>query len=82
MPNYGPNQFLDLSTSFERSLSKLSENHKIVEIGLIILKLWLFKVVLASPPAHLVVAMCSWYQELPVGSKGYVLTYVSFHLLC
>ncbi len=49
MPNYGPDQILDLSTSFERSLSKLSENQKIVEIGSIILKLWLLKVVQLLP---------------------------------
>ena len=29
MPNYDPNQILDLNTSFERFLYKLSENHKI-----------------------------------------------------
>ena len=38
MSNYGPNQIRDFNTSFERSLSKLSENHKIIEIGSIILK--------------------------------------------
>ncbi len=43
MPNYGPNQILDLNTSFERSLSKLSENHKNFEIGSSKLKLWLLK---------------------------------------
>ncbi len=43
MTNYGPNQILDLNTSFERSLSKLSENHKIFEIGSSELKLWLLK---------------------------------------
>ena len=34
MPNYGPNQTLNLNTSFERSLSKLSENMKIVKLEL------------------------------------------------
>ncbi len=43
MTNYGPNQIRDFNTSFERSLSKLSENHKIVEIGSMIPKLWLLK---------------------------------------
>ena len=33
MPNYGPNKIWDSNTSFERSLSKLSENHKHFEIG-------------------------------------------------
>ncbi len=31
--NYGPNEILDFNTSFERSLSKLSENHNIFDIG-------------------------------------------------
>ena len=31
MTNYGPDENLDLDTSFERSLSKLLENHKNVE---------------------------------------------------
>ncbi len=43
MTNYGPNEILNLNTSFERSLSKLSENQKIVEIGSTVLKLWLLK---------------------------------------
>ena len=43
MSNYGPNQIRDFNTSFERSLSKLSENYKIIEIGSIILKLRLLK---------------------------------------
>ena len=47
MINYGPNQFFDLNTPFERSLSKLSENHKNFEIGSMIPKLWLFN----YPPA-------------------------------
>ncbi len=38
-----PIQILDLNTSFERSLSKLSENHKKFEIGSTVLKLWLLK---------------------------------------
>ncbi len=29
MTNYGPDEIMDLNTPFERSLSKLSENHKI-----------------------------------------------------
>ncbi len=33
MTNYGPNQIRDLMISFERSLSKRSENPKINEIG-------------------------------------------------
>ncbi len=32
MTNYGPNEILDLNISFERSLSKLSENHEIGSI--------------------------------------------------
>ena len=36
----GPNKMLDCNTSFERSLSKLSGNHKNVDIGSTILKLW------------------------------------------
>ena len=32
-----------LMTSFERSLSKHSENHKIVDIGSTVLKLWQLK---------------------------------------
>ena len=43
MVNYGPYEIFDLNTSFERSLSKLSENHKNVDIGSTILKLWLLK---------------------------------------
>ncbi len=34
---------LDLNTSFERSLSKLSENDQIFDLGSTILKLWLLK---------------------------------------
>ncbi len=42
---------LDFNTSFKRSLSKLSENHKNVDIGSTVLKLWLLKdVQLHSPP--------------------------------
>ncbi len=33
MRNYGRNKILDLNTSFKRYLYKLSENHKIIEIG-------------------------------------------------
>ncbi len=43
MTNYGPDEIIDLNTSFERSLSKLSENHKNFDIGSTVLKLWLFK---------------------------------------
>ena len=32
MTNYGPDEILDLITSFERSPSKLSENHKNFDI--------------------------------------------------
>ncbi len=32
MTNYGPDEFLNWNTSFERKFSKLSENHKILEI--------------------------------------------------
>ena len=39
MTNYGPNQIMDFNTSFERYLSKLSENNKIFEIGSSELKL-------------------------------------------
>ncbi len=35
MTNYGPNEIFN--KSFERSLYKLSENHKIVDIGSMIL---------------------------------------------
>ncbi len=37
--NYGPDENLDRNTSFERSISKLSENHKIFDIGAMALKL-------------------------------------------
>ncbi len=50
MTNYGPNQIRDFNTSFKRSLSKLSENQKIVEIGSMILKLWLLKDANYPPP--------------------------------
>ncbi len=43
MTNYGPKKILDLNISFERSLSKLSENHKLFYIGSTVLKLWLLK---------------------------------------
>ena len=43
MTNYGPDKMLDLNTSFERSLSQLSENHKMFDTGSTVLKLWLFK---------------------------------------
>ena len=43
MSNLGSKEVLDLNTSLERYLSKLSENHKIVDIGSTVLKLWLFK---------------------------------------
>ncbi len=33
MTNSGLNELLDENTSFERSFSKLSENHKIFDIG-------------------------------------------------
>ena len=52
----GPQQNLDLNTSSERSLSKLSENQ---DIGSTILKLWLLKdqpywvVVLVTLDAHI-----------------------------
>ncbi len=36
-------QLSSLMTSFERSLSKHSENHKIVDIGSTVLKLWQLK---------------------------------------
>ncbi len=38
MTNLGPDEILDCNTSFERSLSKLSENYKIFDIGSTILK--------------------------------------------
>ncbi len=41
---------LDLNTSFERSLSKLPENHKILDIGPTEFKLWLLKDVQLQPP--------------------------------
>ncbi len=43
MTNYGSNEIFDLKTSFERYLSKLSENLKISDIGSTVLKLWLLK---------------------------------------
>ncbi len=43
MMNYDPTNILDFNTSFESSLSKLSENHKINVIGSTELKLWPFK---------------------------------------
>ena len=43
MTNFGPDKMLDLNTSFERSLSQLSENHKMFDTGSTVLKLWLFK---------------------------------------
>ena len=43
MRNYGPNQILDLNTSFERYFYKLSENHKIFEIRSTVRKLWPLK---------------------------------------
>ena len=42
MTNYGPDKMLDLNTSFERYLSKLSDN-KNFDIGSSELKLWPFK---------------------------------------
>ncbi len=43
MTNYGPDEIMDLNTPFERSLSKLSENHKNFDTGSTVLKLWLLK---------------------------------------
>ncbi len=43
MTNLVPDEILCFNTSFERSLSKLSENHKINVIGPTELKLWPFK---------------------------------------
>ena len=43
MTNLGPDEILNCNTSFERSLSKLSENYKIFDIGSTILKLRLLK---------------------------------------
>ncbi len=43
MTNYGPDKILNLNAPFERCLSKLSENHKIFDIGSMLLMLWLFK---------------------------------------
>ena len=48
MTNYGPSEILDLNTSFERYLSKLSENQKIFDIRSTVLKLWLLKIL--PPP--------------------------------
>ncbi len=39
MTNEGPDKILDFNTSFERSVSKLSENPKIFDIGPTVLKL-------------------------------------------
>ena len=52
MTNYGPNQILDLNTSFERSFSKLSENPKNFEIGSSKLKLWLLEDVQLQQPHY------------------------------
>ena len=49
-PNNGPERILDLNTSFERSLSELSENLKKFDIGSTVLKLWLLKHVQLHPP--------------------------------
>ncbi len=51
MTNYGPDKILDLYTSFERSIYKLSENHKNFDIRSMILKLWLLKDVQLQPPS-------------------------------
>ncbi len=40
MTNYGPDEILNFNTSFARSVSKLSENNKIFDIGSTVLKLW------------------------------------------
>ena len=45
------NLSFNLNTSFERSFYKLSENHKIFDIGSMVLKLWLFKDVQLQPPS-------------------------------
>ncbi len=45
---------LDLNTSFERPLSKLSENPKKIDIGSTALKLWLLKDVQLQPPLRLI----------------------------
>ena len=60
MPNYDPNQILDLNTSFERFLYKLSENPKNFEIGSSKLKLWLLK------DAQLTLSLfntCKWFGD-------------------
>ncbi len=46
MTNYGPKEIFDFNTSFERSLSKLSENHKNFDFGSTEFKLWLLEVVI------------------------------------
>ncbi len=51
MTNYGPDKILDLSTSFERYFSKLSENKKNIDIGSTVLKLIAVEnIQLQSPP--------------------------------
>ena len=49
MTNWGPQQILDCNTSFERSLSKLSENYQNFDIESMILKLRLLKDVKLHP---------------------------------
>ncbi len=57
MTNMGPDKILDLNTSFERYFSKLSENHKNVDIGSTVLKLWLLKGVQLHPhPLHFIMS--------------------------
>ncbi len=55
--NYGPDENLDRNTSFERSISKLSENHKIFDIGATALKLWPFN----YPPS--VINKNYWFNQ-------------------
>ncbi len=54
MTNYSPNKMLDVNTSFERSLSKLSENRKIFNIGSTVLKLMAVERSSTTPPLYTV----------------------------
>ncbi len=49
MTNYGPQKILNLNTSFERSLSEISENLKKIDIGSTVVKLWLLKDIQLPP---------------------------------
>ena len=64
-------------TPFERSLSKLSENHKNIDIGSTVLKLWLLEDVQLHPP--LLTINCSGsFSNSPISISWIkVLTFVN-----